>query len=291
MQELFRYDDSWTGTKGSGGSGHSAAQEDAALVEEGFEFDGPCSLMVSVNESYAVVLEGQEEGELRHEDMGVYERVEGKEVNGRGVWQVVGGMGFFLFYYSSKKQWMVSDRVSIAAGNGASLMVTNSTAATPDQITEQWTVSDGTGLQDAPKLRVRVCSSVEKHAAEQRAEQEQAQALEQAQQARQLVFEGLANDRNPLMGVYQLMEGKVVSGRAVWQKQGGTQELFLYRSHNSKWFVSSRGNMEEGEAAGFMFLNTAALTPDQARPSEMCQVSDGRTFVEVAEARFVISHD
>jgi hypothetical protein len=88
MQELFRYDESWTGTEGSGGSGHSVAQEDAALVGEGFEFEGPCSLMVSVNESYAVVLEGQEEGEVRHEFMGVYERVEGKEVNGRGVWRL-----------------------------------------------------------------------------------------------------------------------------------------------------------------------------------------------------------
>jgi hypothetical protein len=31
--------------------------------------------MVSVNEPYAVVLEGQEEGDVSHEDMGVYERV------------------------------------------------------------------------------------------------------------------------------------------------------------------------------------------------------------------------
>jgi hypothetical protein len=65
MQELLRYDEAWTGTLGSGGSGHSAAQEDAALVVEGYEFEGPCSLLVSVNESYAVVLEGPEEGEAR----------------------------------------------------------------------------------------------------------------------------------------------------------------------------------------------------------------------------------
>jgi hypothetical protein len=137
---------------------------------------------------------------------------------------------------------------------------------------------------------VRVCSSVEKHAAEQRVEQEQAQALEQAQQSRQLLFEGLANDRNHLMGVYQLMEGKVVNGRAVWQKQGGTKELFLYRASSGTWLVSKREHMEKGEKKGFMFLYTAALTPDQARPSEMCQVLD-RTLVEAAEARFVISHD
>jgi hypothetical protein len=40
-----------------------------------------------------------------------------------------------------------------------------------------------------------------------------------------------------------------------------------------------------------MFLETAAFTPDQARSSEMCNVYDGRKGVEVAEARFVISHD
>jgi hypothetical protein len=223
--------------------------------------------------------------------MGVYERVEGKEMNGRGVWQAVGGMDCFLCYYSSNKQWMVSDRVNIAAGNGRCFMVTNSTAATPDQITEQWRASNGTDWQVAPKLRVRVCSSVQKHAAEQRAEQEQAQALEQAQQSRQLVFEGLANDRYHLMGVYKLVEGKVVNGRAVWQKQGGTTELFLYRSNNSSWYVGKREQMEKGENKGYMFLKTAALTPDQARPSEICKVYDGRKFVGAAEARFVISRD
>jgi hypothetical protein len=288
-QELFRYDESWTGTTGSGGSGHSAAQEDAALLEEGYEFDGPCSLMVSVNESYAVVLEGQEEGELKHELMGVYERVEGKEMNGRGVWQVVGGMDCVLYYHSSKKQWMVGGREGMEADNGGCLMFTHSTAATPDQITEQWRVSDDIGWQGAPKLRVRVCSSVEKHAAEQRVEQEQEQALEQAQQSRQLVFEGLATDRNHLMGVYQLMEGKVVNGRAVWQKQGGTIELFLYCSQ--KWWISTREQMEKGNTLGAMVLATAALTPDQARPSDVCKVSEGRKFVEAAEARFVTRRD
>jgi hypothetical protein len=93
------------------------------------------------------------------------------------------------------------------------------------------------------------------------------------------------------MGVYKLMEGKVVNGRAVWQEQGGTRELFLYRSNSSKWYLGKREHMEKGENKAFMILNTAALTPDQARPSEVCQMYDGRKFVEAAEARFVISHD
>jgi hypothetical protein len=249
--------------------------------------------MVSVNESYAVVLEGQEEGDMCHDKMGVYERVEDKEVNGRGVWQAVGSICRFLYYYSSKKRWMVSSGDSMEAGNGKGFMYTISTVATPDQITEQWRVDEGPGWQDAPNLRVRVCSSVEKHAAEQRAEQEQAHALEQAQQSRQLVFEGLANDRNHLMGAYKLMEGKVVNGRAVWQKQGGTEELFLYCASQlfpSRWLVSKREQMENGNNLGYMFLETAALTPDRARPSDVRKVDDGWKFVEAAEARFVVSH-
>jgi hypothetical protein len=63
MQELLRYDESWTGTDRSGGGRHSAAQEHTALAEEGFVFEGPCSLMVSVIESRAVVLKGLGEGE------------------------------------------------------------------------------------------------------------------------------------------------------------------------------------------------------------------------------------
>jgi hypothetical protein len=280
MQELLRYDEAWTGTLGSGGSGHSAAQEDAALVEEGFEFEGPCSLMVSVNESYAVVLEGQEEGQARHELMGVYARVENKEVDGKGVWQPVGGIGRFLYYYSSKNVWLVSGQNYMEAGNGNCIMAVQSTAATPDQITEQWKVSDGTALVNAPNLRVRVCSSVEKHAAEQRVEQEQVQALKQAHgSCSRLVVEGLANEQTQVMGAYELMEGKVVSGRAVWQKQGGGRERFLYYSSNSIWYVSDREDMETGIPAGFMMLLSAALTPDQTRPSEFWEVYDGTQWV------------
>jgi hypothetical protein len=252
MQELFRYDEAWTGTLGSGGSGHSAAQEDAALVEEGFEFEGPCSLLVSVNESYAVVLEGLEEGETGHTVMGVYGRIENKEVDGKGVWQAVGGIGRFLYYHSSRKQWLVSCQDDMEADDGNCFMDVQSTATTPDQITEQWKVSNnGTAFVNAPNLRVRVCSSVEKHAAEQRVEQEQVQALKQAQQLQRLVVEGLANDRNQLMGAYELMEGKVVNRRAVWQKQGGGEERFLYYSGDSTWCLSVREDMETGMPAFF----------------------------------------
>jgi hypothetical protein len=58
-----------------------------------------------VNELYDVVLEGLEEGGLRHVQMGVYERIEGKEVNGRGVWQKL-DKGPFL-YCGNSRIWVV----------------------------------------------------------------------------------------------------------------------------------------------------------------------------------------
>jgi hypothetical protein len=48
------------------------------------------------------------------------------------------------------------------------------------------------------------------------------------------------------VGVYALMEGKVVNGRAVWQKQS-EQERLLYYACNSKWAVSISEHMEAGE--------------------------------------------
>jgi hypothetical protein len=211
--------------------------------------------------------------------MGVYERVENKEVDGKGVWQAVGCIGRFLYYDSSRKQWMVSDRKAMEAGNASCAMGVFSTAATPDQITEQWKVSDGTDWHIVPNLQVRVCSSVEKHAAEQRVEQEQVQALKQAHDSCRLVVEGLANDQTQVVGAYELMEGKVVSGRAVWQKQGGGQERFLYCSSDSDWYFSDREDMETGMPTGFMKLVSAALTPDKTRPSEVWEVHDDTQWV------------
>jgi hypothetical protein len=232
--------------------------------------------MVSVNESYAVVLEGQEEGEMQNDRrMGVYERIEGKLIGGRGVWQAVGGVDLFLHYYKGwdyYKGWIVGNRKNMEACNGQSGLGVNSPAPTPDQIIEKWKAHVGTSWVKVPNLRVRVCSSVEKHAAEQRVEQQQEQALEQAQLLRRLVVEGLANDRYHTMGIYELIEGKVVNRRAVWQKQGGAKERFLYYASSNKWYVSKMERMETGCSKGFIKLATTALTPDQTRPSNVWSV-------------------
>jgi hypothetical protein len=104
----------------------------------------------------------------------------------------------------------------------------------------------------------------------QRGEQEQKQALAQAQQSYTLVLEGLEDDEGELMGEYKLMEGKVVSRRAVWQKQDGNgNDRFIYYSSQNEWAVSDRADMEKGGDSGGLFLDTAALTPDQSRPTSM----------------------
>jgi hypothetical protein len=75
----------------------------------------------------------------------------------------------------------------------------------------------------------------------------------------------MEDDIDSLMGVYELMEGKVVTGRAVWQKQGGAKEWFLCYGHGNSWMIGARKYMEVGSMLGYMQLGAAALTPDRAR--------------------------
>jgi hypothetical protein len=101
-----------------------------------------------------ILLEGQQQGDYRL--MGVYELMEGKEVNGRGVWQRAGGQEYFM-YYDGNEQWFIcSGREAMEAGEAAGAMRVASTALTPDQATETWQVAPGDGKwYDAPKVRAR----------------------------------------------------------------------------------------------------------------------------------------
>ena len=84
--------------------------------------------------------------------MGMYELMEGKEVNGRGVWQAAGGQELFM-YYASTKEWWIGGRASMEAGKASGWMNVASAALTPDQVTETWKVTPG--WVDAPKVRAR----------------------------------------------------------------------------------------------------------------------------------------
>jgi hypothetical protein len=120
--------------------------------------------------------------------MGVYELMEGKEVNGRGVWQMAGGQKHFM-YYGRNKEWWISKREDMEAGKASGWMHVASTALTPDQIIplyahETWRVHDGTAFVDAPRVRARMCSAEEKRAAAEKLEQERQQAMAAARQVR-----------------------------------------------------------------------------------------------------------
>jgi hypothetical protein len=90
--------------------------------------------------------------------MGVYELVEGKEVNARGVWKRT-GKEHFMYYASSDKWWFISDREDMEAGKTYGWLYVDSTALTPDKITETWKVFEDVKpwrFVDAPKVRARL---------------------------------------------------------------------------------------------------------------------------------------
>jgi hypothetical protein len=116
--------------------------------------------MAAARQCTDILLEGLQQGDRTYILMGVYELMEGKEVNGRGVWQMAvwqmaEGEEELFMYYSSDKQWWISGRASMEAGKASGYMKVASAALTPDQITETWKVGDGTGWPDAPKVRAR----------------------------------------------------------------------------------------------------------------------------------------
>jgi hypothetical protein len=155
MQELFFYDKRWTRKKNMECSGYGVAQEKTAFVEEGFVFEDRCSLMVSVNELYDLVLEGQEKGEPCHSHMGTYVRVKDLKKNGRGVWRLK-SIEAYLWY--SKEGWFVSGRDEMDSGWARGVVRARSSASTPDRITERWQVfnMNTRNFVDTPKLCARV---------------------------------------------------------------------------------------------------------------------------------------
>jgi hypothetical protein len=120
-----------------------------------------------------------------HDLMRVYKLMEGKEVNGRGVWQMARGQEYFM-YYSSDEAWYIGRRASMEAGEGAGYMYVASSAPTPDQVTETWRVHDGTASVDAPNVRACMCHAEEKRAAAEKLEQERQQAMVVARQVRDI---------------------------------------------------------------------------------------------------------
>jgi hypothetical protein len=112
----------------------------------------------------SIRLKGLESSDLQHDKMGVYELVEGKEVNGRGVWRKEGERGVTgdtaFIYYNKSKMWFIHDRASMELGKATGWMYISSDALTPDRATGNWSVSAGlrTRWYPAPKVEVCVCT-------------------------------------------------------------------------------------------------------------------------------------
>jgi hypothetical protein len=112
--------------------------------------------------SSTLTVEGQPVGNHQHDMMGVYEQLEGKKVNRRGVWQMVGGGKDIFMYYASNNKWFVGKGMAaMEAGKAAGAMGVASSALTPEKITETWRVSSNDGKwPNAPLVRVWACGAV-----------------------------------------------------------------------------------------------------------------------------------
>jgi hypothetical protein len=253
---------------------------------------------------FLLLVEGQEPGDLQYCCMGMYELMEGKAVNGRGVWQHQGDSSVFLHH--QHQDWYINSKERMEAGKAARWGRVTSSALTPDRATELWRVSDtgtqatgwNSGWHSAPKLRVRVVAVEHQRAELQRLAEEQDQfqdqAMAQAQEARSIMMECVdaqASLTYCCMGMYELVEGKVVNRRCVWQHQGpldtGCSNKFLYFC-GLKWTISDELSMEAGIDAGWIYVFSSALTPDQVRPRGGWQVCGYRTRLHAPKLRVYV---
>jgi hypothetical protein len=109
-----------------------------------------------------ILLEGQQQGDHQHSKMGMYELMEGKEVNGRGVWQMAGGgKDVFLYFFAEKGgHWFIGDRGDMEAGRNRAWFVCKSSALTPSALAQGWYVvpgeAKGSCTERAPNIKSRL---------------------------------------------------------------------------------------------------------------------------------------
>jgi hypothetical protein len=119
--------------------------------------------MAAARQCTDILLEGKQQGDHQYHFMGIYKLLEGKEMNGRGVWQMNGrGVWQIYIYYAQRTKpddkrwhWWIKQCSPPCNWRATGDMMVFSTALTPDQVTETWQVNDGTAFVDAPKVRAR----------------------------------------------------------------------------------------------------------------------------------------
>jgi hypothetical protein len=139
-------------------------------------------------------------------------------------------------------------------------------AAGPDRVQPgTWQVMEAEGWEVKPALRVTSTA----------VQTEENKVVEAAKSvAGSIVVKGHLPDEVDkchlsLMGVYEVMEGRVVNGRAVWQqKHGGYGYMFIGTRtlmirdtvtvpHARFWWIGSKEQMERGEGGGIMAVRAA----------------------------------
>jgi hypothetical protein len=273
----------------------------AKRMKDGTSNQSTTKEVVQEKKPIDIVIEGLDTQHEHYGLMGVFEQVEGKDVNGKGVWKVLDGRNIFM-YYSSNGSWFISDEQDMRTGQNRGLMMADSSAATPDQITETWQIDDAeTWVIDAPSVQTRLCSSAEKKTAQAHMKQVQDQALMQGESKRSIVIGGLDDQHEyyDSMGSYMLVEDEFVNGRCVWQIQRDEQEgsdaddsedddgdddeddddddntdIFLYYADTNQWYISLRENMQAGTPHGWMRLQSDAATPVHTAASADWEVLD-----------------
>jgi hypothetical protein len=86
-----------------------------------------------------------------------------------------------------------------------------------------------------------------------------------------------------MMGVYVLMEGQLVGGRCVWQREGAGLEAYIYYAARGGWWVvgGCKADMESGASAGRIRVISDAMTPDAA--AEQWGVADGTAWLDAPQ--------
>jgi hypothetical protein len=222
-----------------------------------------------------VLLEGQEQGESQSDVMGQYLLVQGKEINGRGVWYCGnnrgGGESFLWFskYYPGKlvqDSWWVTDRASMAARKTSGWLHVESAVYTPGTLASG-TVEMGVGREFKVKWKRSTLTCVTAESSKAWVDAPKVRTTVQQPKPRDILLAGQVQDdpQSGRMGMYQLMEGTEISWRGVWQRRaGGGQESYLwFYSKTSSWWVTDRASMEARSAHGWLHVASIALSPDK----------------------------
>jgi ribosomal protein S19 len=134
---------------------------------------------------------------------------------------------------------------------------------TPDDITETWTVYDGSKW-------------VEVEAAVVGREEFEAEVRNEAETLGNMVLQAEGCEHNTTcLGVFELQEA-MVQGRPTYKQPGSDKKL--YYNSNSNWMVGT----DTSKTAGWWSVKSTAMTPDEI--TETWTVYSGSKWVEVDEA-------